>query len=242
MIFEERMNLIDSYIEFLGRSAGAAIEREVEGFLPEKAGGVFVDCGSGEGEKTLKRAKRLGAKEAVGLEENRENYLKAKQKGMEVYQVDLNKKWPLSSGEVDYMTATEVVEHLVDLDNFFSEARRVLKKGATMVISTENLAGYRNILALLFGRQPYTGPYLSRIFPIGHRVGVGYFSGPKGKRIAPHINVMTSWALEQLLRKHGFKVDKLVGVAFYPLPGIMASLAAKVDKYHASYCVVKAVK
>lgn len=235
------MDWVSSYIRYLGKRAEAAIEREVEGMLPAR-GEFLVDCGSGDGEKTLVRGRRLAARRVVGLEESKESCLSAERKGVEVYRTDLSRRWPLPSGKVDCVTATEVVEHVVDLDNFFCEAKRVLKPGGTIVISTENLAGYRNIWALLLGRQPYTGPYLSRLFPIGHGSGASYYRGEKGKRIAPHINVMTAWALRELLIIYGFRVDKLVGVAFYPLPGIMASLAAKLDKYHASYCVVKAIK
>ena len=132
------------------------------------------------------------------------------------------------------------MEHLSDLDNFFSESKRILKPGGKIIISTENLAGYHNIFALLMGDQPYTGPYLSKAFPVGHKPCSKFY---QGKNIAyPHLNVMTTKALRQLLSRYGFKVKGISGIGFYPLPPFLASLLASFDKYHASYCVVVAEK
>jgi len=131
---------------------------------------------------------------------------------------------------------------LVEIDNFFSEVKRVLKKGGRLIISTENLASYHNIFALLLGNQPYSGPYLSQKHPIGHRLVKDYWDSPVSSKMSPHLNVMTTKSLASLLNYNKFKIKKVQGVGFYPLPIPFSDMLAKICRYHASYCVVSSSK
>ena len=117
-----------------------------------------------------------------------------------------------------------------------------LRKGGKFIISTENLAAYHNIFALVLGNQPYTGPYISRIYPIGHRPNAEYYTSDMGENMYPHLNVMTTKALVQLLKAYKFKINKIIGVGFYPLPIFLANIVTKIDTNHSSYCVVVAEK
>lgn len=47
---------------------------------------------------------------------------------------------PLPDERVDLVLALEVIEHLVNPDHMLREARRVLRSGGSLVISTPNLA------------------------------------------------------------------------------------------------------
>lgn len=230
------MSIFGSYIKYLGKRAAEDIEKKVTELLPKKENITFLDCGCDDGEKTAKRAKIIRTKNIFGIENISERAIKAKRKGIAVFVTDLNQKWPVRGRSIDCITATEVVEHLVNLDNFFQEANRVLKPGGSLIVSTENLAGYQNIFALILGNQPYTGPYLSRIYPIGHRPHAKYY---KDSEMDPHINVMTAKALKQLMRFYNFRVVNELPVSFYPFPNPLSGIFAQLDPNHASYVVVK---
>lgn len=244
-LLEERliffnMGTLRSYLNYLGKIAEDEIEEKVYSFLPCGKNISYLDCGCDDGIKTSKRAKVIGTKRILGIEGQESRAKKAQRLGIKILVANLNKKWPLQSGSVDCITATEVIEHLIDLDNFFSEAKRVLRKNGSIIISTENLAGYSNIFALLLGNQPYTGPYLSRVYPIGHRPYGKFYE--RKLPMDPHVNVMTAKALEQLVCVHGFKIEISCSAGFYPFPPPFFQLFAKLDKNHASYIVVKAIK
>lgn len=235
------MKLLGGYIGFLGRKNEEEIERSVTGALPEGGNLSYLDLGCGDGGKTVARGFKIGTKNIIGIEAEAGLFQNSKDSGLKMINTNLNTPWPVGSASIDCITATEVIEHLSNLDIFFSESKRVLKKGGKIIISTENLAGYHNILALLLGNQPYTGPYLSSVFPIGHRPCANYYKG-KSQKSFPHLNVMTAKALQQLLIKYGFKVRKIKGIGFYPLPPFAARVFAKLDGNHASYCVAVAEK
>ena len=237
------MTTLGTYIKHLGIRIDGEIQRIVAGLLPEKGrSGVYLDVGCDDGGKTLQRANTIGTDKIFGLEKVKGRAAIAKSRGIKVTVGDLNGKWKLPSGYFSCLTATEVVEHLADLDNFFSEANRVLKKGGTIILSTENLASYHNIFALLLGNQPYSGPFLSRRYPIGHRPNADYWKSKVSSKMDPHLNVMTAKSLESLLSFYGFKTEKTLGVGFYPLPFPLFKLFSALDKYHASYVIVKAGK
>lgn len=234
------MGIFSSYINYLGKKAELRIENALLSFLPKGKNITYLDCGCDDGEKTITRAKKIGTKKILGFENIPERVRLARKKGVKVYTCDLNKKWPLKDLSIDYITATEVIEHLIDLDNFFAESKRVLRKGGKIIISTENLAAYHNIIALIIGNQPYTGPYLSKLYSIGHRPCGKYYQ--KELPMDPHINVMTAKALKQLLAAYGFKLEGMSPIGFYPFPPPFFKLLAQIDKNHASYVVVKASK
>ena len=233
------MRFLDRYIHYLGKSAEGEIEETVFNFLPRGKQIVYLDLGCGDGSKTIRRATRIGTSKFSGIEIERIETLGSKGK-IRIYSADLNHKLPVRGRSVDCITLTEVIEHLVDLDNFFSEVKRILKPNGKLIISTENLASCHNIMALLLGNQPYTGPYLSRIYPIGSRNNAKYYTGKNKGGGNPHINGMTIKALTKLLERNGFQIKAVAGIAFYPLPPVLGKLISKVDKYHSTYCVVSA--
>lgn len=233
------MGLVSNYIKTLGRYAENEIEKNVYQMLP-KGNLNYVDCGCDSGEKTLLRARQIDTQKVVGIESVPARAKKAKENGIKVLQFDLNSKWKLKSTSIDVITATEVIEHLVDLDIFFSEARRVLKKHGRIIISTENLASWHNIFALIIGNQPFTGPFLSRYFAVSPRPYGKFFKDKVPMN--PHLNVMTLRALLKLLEAYGFQVTEYHGIAFYPFFPPLSNFFSLLDKYHSSYMVVSAQK
>lgn len=234
--------IFGNYIAKLGEFTDLEIEKRVSDALPKSKKIIYLDVGCHDGEKTLKRAQVIGTKSILGIDLKTTGAKIAQKNGVKMYFGDLNKHWPLKDQSVDCVTATEVIEHMIDVDNFLSEIKRILKPKGLVIISTDNLAGYHNIFALLLGYQPYTGPYLSRIYPIGHRPNAKYYENSSYHEMNPHLNVMTSRSLEQLLTFNGFKVKSISGAGFYPLPPIIANIFSSIDKRHASHCIVVAQK
>lgn len=232
------MKFLNKYISYLGKIAESEIEKNVEDLLPCGKDLVYLDLGCGDGAKTITRAARIGTKRFMGVELEQGNIIMARKRNVKVYKIDLNHKWPLAGSSIDCVTATEVIEHLVDLDSFLSELKRVLKPTGKIIISSENLAAYHNIFALILGNQPYTGPYLSRVHPIGSRSNSQYYDSKGGGLGNPHLNVMTIKALVKLLKKNGFVIKDIKGAAFYPWPPILSNFFTIIDRYHSSYGVV----
>jgi SAM-dependent methyltransferase len=99
------------------------------------------------------------------------------------------------------------------------EARRVLRSGGRLVISTPKLASWINRVVLLLGYQPYNAEVSTEIV-----VGVPWrtrtFSKPSG-----HIRTFTLRALRELLQYHGFTAAKVRGA-----PGVEPWELAPLDK------------
>lgn len=234
------MKLLNRYINYLGKVAEGEIEKQVSNFLPHRERITYLDVGCGDGSKTIKRAACIGTATILGIEIEKAKVKEAKTRKVKIYEADLNKKWPFADNSVDCITATEVIEHLVDLDLFLSEVKRVLKPRGKIIISSENLAAYHNILALILGNQPYTGPYLSKIYPIGNRDSAQYYNRNSKNVGNPHLNVMTIKALKKLLQKNNFRVIAVQGVSYYPLPPLLSHIMSRLDVYHASYGIILA--
>lgn len=64
---------------------------------------------------------------------------------------DANKRLPFGDGEVEVIKMDYVIEHLKDLNHFFGEANRVLKRGGVLEIQTCNFFFWRARLSYLLG-------------------------------------------------------------------------------------------
>lgn len=99
---------------------------------------------------------------------------------------DLNYGLPFADATFDIILASEVVEHLAQAEIFLQDARRVLKPGGVLLLTTPNLWDIRRV-----------------------------FSGKNwsGYRDPSHINLMTPRRLQQLLTAAGYAtVDWKTGI------------------------------
>lgn len=64
----------------------------------------------------------------------------------------------------------------------------------------------------------------------------------RGNRKLGHIRLFTYRALKELLKLHGFKIEKIVGVGFYPFPDKIAGFLSYVDPVHSVYLTAKVRK
>ena len=165
----------------------------------------------------------------------------ARARGFTVHETDLEQPWPLPHRSYDVVHANQVIEHLVQVDLFVDEIRRVLAPGGIAIVCTENLASWHNIVALLVGYQPFSITNLSELRPIGNRFALHAGRSPREVTQAPlHVHVMTLTALADLFRAHGLTVDRAWGAGYHPLPGRLASGLARVDPRHAHFIAITA--
>ena len=115
----------------------------------------ILDCGCGNGDFTRELANRIGTSHIYGIEFIKELAHAAENKGIKVYQANLNENLPIEDETFDFVHANQIIEHLYETDLFIREIYRVLKQGGYAIVSTPNLASFHNIVSLVFGKQPF---------------------------------------------------------------------------------------
>jgi len=112
---------------------------------------------------------------------------------------DVEKGLPFKKNEFDFVFCGEIIEHIMDIDFFISNLKKVLKPNGVLVITTPNLASFWNRFFLVFGFQP-------------HLAGVSLkksYGNPflKWDHFCGHINLFTFKALSELLKDNGFSIE-----------------------------------
>jgi len=167
----------------------------------------YLDLGCGSGELlTEKVAKTVNAKEIYGVDLNEKALEIAKDKGINVFNIDLSKdKIPLDDNSADLVTAFELIEHLINPDHLLREIFRILNPSGHLLLSTPNLASWTNRIIMLLGYQPYNAEVSTEI-RAGVPVKADRFTKPPG-----HIRPYTLRALKELLSYHRFKIVRISG-------------------------------
>lgn len=106
------------------------------------------------------------------------------------------------------------------------------------MISTENLSSWHNIFSLFFGWQPFSLTNIS-----SHSLGIGNpLALHRGENLSfpswQHIRVFAYRGLKEIFEIKGFKVEKILGAGYHPLPNFFA----KIDLRHAAFLTIKARK
>jgi len=196
----------------------------------------FLDLGCDDGIWTLKMAQAIGTDKTYGLEIVKEAGDKAKKRGITVSTGNLNDTFPFKDGTFDVVNASQVVEHIADTDKFMDEIYRILKPGGYAVLSTENLASWHNIVALLLGYMPFSLTNIS-----GKSAAIGNPAAPHAGKESTmesswqHQRVFTIQGLKHLAELTGFKVEKVLTSGYYPL----GDFFSRIDPRHSHFFVVK---
>ena len=198
--------------------------------------GSVLDLGCDAGGRTAWIAGRVGARSIHGLEIAADRAEIAASRGVQVIRGDLSHAFPYDNESFDLVVSNQVIEHVVDTDNFVREAYRVLKPGGRAVISTENLASWHNVASLLLGWQPFSLANVSEVaMAVGNPLGV--HRGEQGERRG-HLRVFAYRGLRELFVLHGFVVTEILGAGYYPFP----SKFARIDPRHAAFITVGAYR
>jgi len=231
------------YLWKLRHAAEDDYRQDVIAMLEPQADAVYIDCGCASGNRSIEMSKRLDTKNITGIEIVEELAEKAKQQGMVINSSDLNLPLSLPDSHFDVVTSLEAIEHLHQPETFVKEIWRILKPGGYAVVSTENLASWHNIFALLLGWQPFTMSQFSEVkTAIGNPLGLD-----KGETTNPalkypsfrHCMVFSYLGLKDIFETHGFVVEEMRGAGYYPLPSGMARLFASCDIRHSAFLTIK---
>jgi SAM-dependent methyltransferase len=214
---------------------------------------VFLDLGCHVGYNTDRVRGVLCPKQTLGLEFDPVSIQEARDRGIDVVRHDLNQPLPLRSNLVDVVTAFDVLEHLVESWQVIVEIHRVLKPGGCVLIDCPNLAAWHNILALVLGLQPFSGPHLISIVDsdLGfvedmhqrdHDLSAQQAAQASVSKMHRHIVVPAYRSLRRALVKARFEIEGSWGFGYYPFPPVISDLLCKIDISHAHHYIIKARK
>jgi SAM-dependent methyltransferase len=191
-----------------------------------------LDVGCGDGSNTTAY---LDLCSVVGIDGYPPACAEARATGLAVIAGDLERRWPVNDGSVDIVSANQVIEHVTETDLFAEECFRVLRPGGAAVISTENLAAWPNVAALLLGQEPFSTSYSKRFWALGNRLSRR--SGPLPHEVAayPHRSVGSYQAVSDLFTHYGFQQETSCGVHTVPLTGAILRRLRFVDIRHSFY-------
>lgn len=181
---------------------------------------VLLDVGCWDGETTLNWARAASSSKMLGIEIVKSAANKAKKKHISTYVMAADsKKWPITSHTVNCIVSNQVVEHLSNLDHFFSESRRVLAPNGILITSTNNLASWHNIASLLFGWTPFdltnsSSKYLGIGNPFASHKGESDLRGASWT----HKCIYTAKGLSEWAKAYRFQTIEVCGAGYYPFP------------------------
>lgn len=79
---------------------------------------------------------------------------KAKRRGLETLRLDFNEDFSSLNRKYDVIIAGEIIEHILDTKKFLDECNSILKDNGYLILSTPNLANFKDRIRFLFGRMP----------------------------------------------------------------------------------------
>ena len=203
------------------------------------SGGFCLDCGAGAGHQFdfINKFIELSEKNYFGIEWNQQYVLQAKEKGFQIDRGDLNQNLPFEDNFFQCVFGLSVLEHLLNGCHFLKEAHRILKPNGRLILITPNLSAWFNVLLLVFGRMPSSGPHpdseillkRNRTFRFGKRRKHHLEEDDPFHR---HLVVFTYRTLYDYLNLLGFR--KITGRAYgyYPFPPKIQNLFEKLDPWH----------
>jgi SAM-dependent methyltransferase len=116
---------------------------------------------------------------------------------------------PVDNESFDFIIASEVLEHLINVDHALAEFHRLLRSNGKLILTTPNLSAWFNRVQLLMGNQPiFSETGTEFVF------GRGRFVSPS--RPVGHLQLYTLRALRELLAYHKFRIEQAIGLPIDP--------------------------
>lgn len=181
-------------------------DEAVLAMLDYRASADLVDLGCGDGKFSTKVKEQNGG-EILGVDLCEESLEKAKNRGIRVEKVDLDRPLPFKDKSFDVIVSNQVIEHLVYPVRFMKEVYRILKPDGYAVVSTENLASLDNMLALLLGYTPFSMEFDCGIRKIGNPWS------PHNEEVIsnydyPHLRIFTKRGIVKLMESLKFNIEQ----------------------------------
>lgn len=205
-------------------TASPAFQRALSLFTAEPCQRL-LDIGCGDGVHTSLIRERIGNPQTVGVDIGLARLKRCRERNIDAMVSDLDAILLGLRDEVfDCIHCGEVIEHLFAPDQLLRNIRRLLAPGGYAILTTPNLASWRNRIALGLGWQPFWSEVSAEVL-----VGNPRCSGqPSG-----HIRLFTPRALGELVARHGLRVERMIGIAYLqqvPPPDLTGWLADSVDR------------
>lgn len=224
-----------SVLEQVFRATEEENRRVILSAIAPRPGGTLLDLGCGTGEVTMRVAAAAQVDRVLGVEFVDEVAELARGNGVEVAVADLSARLPYADASIDVIHSNQVIEHLQRTDHFFREIRRLLKPDGYAVVSTNNLASWHNVGALVAGFQPSP-------CHVSDEVVVGNPTNFADGDAAPipgqtHLRIFTGQAMAALAAHHGLEAELQLAAGYYPLPPRVARRFARADPRHGAFLV-----
>ena len=163
------------------------------------AGAVWLDLGCNQGQ-FIKDVIAAHQVDAIGFDDW-EPALRKHQSDWRYFKADLDKELPWSE-PADFISALEVLEHMIDTDGFLQRSYDALKPNGWLLISTPNINCLRNRIAVPLGTYP---------------------TGMEYKNVVHHVRLYNVATLKAHLHEHGFRDISVTGVSFLPLSSALGT-------------------
>lgn len=182
---------------------------------------MVADLGCGDGTFTLRVKERIGCSRIIGVDVYKPCVQTSSSEGIQMIMHNLNVfPYPFADESFDVIVSNQVIEHLFFPVRFLEEIHRILKHGGYLVLSTENLASWDNVISLLFGFAPFSLQLDSRFTKLGsishsekHKI-VDMFGKEVdsiGEDHYPHVRVLAFRTIKLLFSFLGFKIIRTLG-------------------------------
>lgn len=221
---------------------------DILSLLEENPQAKVLDVGCGDGQKTSRFMEKIGCREAIGIDGVADRLKAAKTRGIKIIKANLENKWPFPNNSFDVVVSNQVIEHIVDIDAFIEEIYRVLKPNGYAVISTENLASWHNIFALILGFQDFSHHIIKKLHignPLSPHYGEKTVTWSKEDNSGVddtaflHIKILTLRSLINVFKVYGFNCGAYKGSGYYPLFSFAERIISSFDPFHCHFIVVK---
>lgn len=174
----------------------------------------IVDVGCGDGAATALVKSLDPGNTVIGVDWSATALARAADRGLPVVQGGTDGGGlPLADSCADVVIMSELIEHLVDTDTAVDEARRVLRPGGLLLLSTPNLAAWFNRGLICLGVQP-----------VFSEVSLRGVYGRPGREVAGHLRLFTLRALVEFLTARGFTCERVEGAPYHDVPGPLRPL------------------
>jgi SAM-dependent methyltransferase len=209
--------LAPNYPSFPDRGIHRFMARYLRG-LPDLTGKVVVDIPCGDGRASAVSHSKHATVRALDLFPE---FMRVP--GMQAGYADMNEPLPLPDASADIVICQEGIEHVQDQLHLLEEFNRILKPGATLVLTTPNASHMRARLSWLFFESDSW-----RRLPLNELEAVWRAGSDTGQIYFGHLFLCGVQRLQTLTALAGFRVRErrrtevalasvISGVVLYPL-------------------------
>jgi ubiquinone/menaquinone biosynthesis C-methylase UbiE len=226
-----------AYLHKVYRQSERANKGAILDVIEPRAHGRLLDCGCGDGEFTVQVACRARVSEAYGIDCANDRIEDATDRGVIVTKSDLNAPLPYKDCFFNIVHADQIIEHLINIDLFLKEVRRVLHPDGYAVLSINNLASWHNRFSLPLGMEalPAHVSNEAKMDDASEPLQAVHHPSQSDSRLL----VFSFQGLAELCHYHGLWVERLTFAGCYPLPPHLPHLTCKLDTVHAAFLIAR---